>query len=95
MEEDAAPDAASSDGEDAADSVQPIGDYSTDDLTATIRKVFSDSPEQFDPREYLGPGREAMMEVCKKRMIAFGQAGWAGKVPLTTCKKMVDFYVRK
>ena len=64
-------------------------------ITGAIRKVFSDSPEQFDPRKYLGPGREAMMEVCKKRMIAFGQAGWAGKVPLTTCKKMVDFYVRK
>jgi len=64
-------------------------------ITGAIRKVFSDSPEQFDPRKYLGPGRDAMMEVCKKRMIAFGQAGWAGKVPLTTCRQMVDFYVRK
>ena len=64
-------------------------------ITGAIRKVLAESPEEFDPRKYLGPGREAMVEVCKKRMIAFGQAGWAGKVPLTTCKEMVDFYVSR
>jgi fructose-bisphosphate aldolase class II len=61
-------------------------------ITGAIRKVFSESPEAFDPRKYLGPARDAMKEVCKKRMIAFGQAGYAAKVPLKTCKKMVDFY---
>jgi fructose-bisphosphate aldolase class II len=61
-------------------------------ITGAIRKVFSESPEQFDPRKYLGPAREAMKEVCKARMIAFGQAGWAGKVPAKSCKEMVDFY---
>ncbi len=63
-------------------------------ITGAIRKVFSDSPEAFDPRKYLGPAREAMKEVCKARMIAFGQAGYAGKVPVKTCKQMVDFYVK-
>jgi fructose-bisphosphate aldolase class II len=61
-------------------------------ITGAIRKVFTESPEQFDPRKYLGPAREAMKEVCKARMIAFGQAGWAGKVPTKSCKEMVDFY---
>ncbi len=61
-------------------------------ITAAIRKIFSETPEQFDPRKYLGPAREAMAEVCKQRMIAFGQAGWAGKVPTQSCKEMVDFY---
>ncbi len=61
-------------------------------ITGAIRKVFSEDPEQFDPRKYLGPGREAMKEVCKARMISFGQAGNAGKVPVKTCKEMVDFY---
>ncbi len=61
-------------------------------ITGAIRKVFSETPEQFDPRKYLGPAREAMKEVCKARMIAFGQAGWAGKVPVKSCKEMVDFY---
>jgi fructose-bisphosphate aldolase class II len=61
-------------------------------ITGAIRKVFQESPEQFDPRKYLGPARDAMKEVCKARMIAFGQAGWAGKVPVKTCKEMVSFY---
>ena len=61
-------------------------------ITGAIRKVYSESPEQFDPRKYLGPAREAMKEVCKARMIAFGQAGHAGEIPVKTCKEMVDFY---
>ena len=54
-----------------------------------------ESPEQFDPRKYLGPARAAMQAVCKARMIAFGQAGHAGSIPVKTCKEMVDFYVLK
>jgi len=61
-------------------------------MTGAIRKVFSETPEQFDPRKYLGPARDAMVEVCKARMVAFGQAGNAGKIPVKTCKEMVDFY---
>ncbi len=63
-------------------------------ITGAIRTVFSETPEEFDPRKYLSPAREAMKEVCKKRMIAFGQAGYAGKVPVKTCKEMVDFYTK-
>ena len=62
-------------------------------ITGAIRKVFSESPEAFDPRKYLVPARLAMVEVCKARMIAFGQAGQAGNVPIKTCKEMVDFYI--
>ncbi|MCK4624799.1 MAG: fructose-bisphosphate aldolase class II [Phycisphaerae bacterium] len=61
-------------------------------ITGAIRKVFSKSPEAFDPRKYLAPAREAMKQVCIKRMTAFGQAGNAGKIKPTTCKEMVDFY---
>jgi len=61
-------------------------------ITGAIRKVFAESPGKFDPRDYLKPAREAMAEVCKARMIAFGQAGNAGKIKPLTCKKMVDFY---
>jgi len=49
-------------------------------ITGAIRKVFGDTPERFDPREYLGPAREAMKAVVKERMIQFGQAGWASKI---------------
>ncbi len=49
-------------------------------ITGAIRKVFAESPEKFDPRDYLKPAREAMKEVCKSRMEAFGQAGNASKL---------------
>src|SRR4029079_3357405 len=42
-------------------------------ITGAIRKVFAESPEKFDPRDYLKPAREAMKKVCVDRMTAFGQ----------------------
>jgi fructose-bisphosphate aldolase class II len=50
-------------------------------ITGAIRKVLAESPEKFDPRDYLKPAREAMKQVCIARMTAFGQAGYARKVP--------------
>ncbi len=61
-------------------------------ITGAIRKVFAETPEKFDPRDYLKPARQAMSEVCKARMVAFGQAGNAGKIKPVTCKEMIDFY---
>ena len=49
-------------------------------ITGAIRKVLSETPEKFDPRDYMKPAREAMKEVCKARMVAFGQAGYAPAV---------------
>ncbi len=46
-------------------------------ITGAIRKVFAVDPTKFDPRDYLKPARAAMKEVCKDRMVAFGQAGHA------------------
>ena len=48
-------------------------------ITAAIRKVLWESPEKFDPRDYLKPARDAMKKVCVERMVAFGQAGQASK----------------
>ncbi len=44
-------------------------------ITGAIRKVLAETPEKFDPRDYLTPAREAMKKVCVARMISFGQAG--------------------
>jgi hypothetical protein len=41
-------------------------------ITGAIRKVFAETPEKFDPRDYLKPAREAMRKVCIDRMVAFG-----------------------
>ena len=53
-------------------------------MTGAIRKVLQESPEKFDPRDYLKPARAAMKELCKARMIAFGQAGHASQMRAVT-----------
>ncbi|MGE0172833.1 MAG: class II fructose-bisphosphate aldolase [Oligoflexales bacterium] len=62
-------------------------------ITAAIRKVFSEKPEEFDPRSYLKPAREAMKNVVKERMIQFGQAGWASKIRQVSLQEMAKIYV--
>ncbi len=49
-------------------------------ITGAIRKVLAESPEKFDPRDYLKPARAAMKKVCVDRMVAFGQAGQGSKI---------------
>jgi fructose-bisphosphate aldolase, class II len=44
-------------------------------ITGAIRKVFAETPEKFDPRDYLKPAREAMQKLVAERMREFGQAG--------------------
>ena len=61
-------------------------------LTGAIRKVLKESPEKFDPRDYLKPAREAMKQVCVARMVSFGQAGNARKIKPQTCQTFVSFY---
>ncbi len=59
-------------------------------ITGAIRKVFSETPEKFDPRDYLKPAREAMKKVVAQRMTEFGQAGHAGDyapIPLSDIAK--------
>jgi fructose-bisphosphate aldolase class II len=61
-------------------------------ITGAIRKVFAESPEKFDPRDYLKPAREAMKQVCIDRMVAFGQAGNSPKVKPQSTKAFASFY---
>jgi fructose-bisphosphate aldolase class II len=61
-------------------------------ITGAIRKVFTESPEKFDPRDYLKPAREAMKKVCIDRMVAFGQAGNASKIKPMTLADMAAKY---
>ena len=49
-------------------------------ITGAIRKVLAESPEKFDPRDYMKPARDAMKKVCVARMTSFGQAGNASKI---------------
>ena len=38
-------------------------------MTAAIRKVFAQSPAEFDPRKYLGPARDALKELYKHKIV--------------------------
>lgn len=47
-------------------------------MTAAVRKVFVESPAEFDPRKYLGPARENMKKLYKHKIEAvLGSAGKA------------------
>ena len=48
-------------------------------LTAKIREVFWTKPAEFDPRKYLGPGREAITEMVKRKLHVLGCAGKAAE----------------
>ncbi|MEN0110249.1 MAG: class II fructose-bisphosphate aldolase [Planctomycetota bacterium] len=61
-------------------------------MTGAIRKLLHESPEKFDPRDWMKPAREAMKEVCVARMTAFGQAGNAGKITPKTIGDFVGYY---
>ncbi len=37
-------------------------------MTAAVRKVFHDSPAEFDPRKYLGPARDSLKELYKHKV---------------------------
>ena len=62
-------------------------------ITAAIRKVFAESPDKFDPRDYMKPARTAMQAICEQRMKEFGQAGWAKKVPIIGLDAMAKGYL--
>jgi fructose-bisphosphate aldolase class II len=48
-------------------------------MTATVRKIFAESPGEFDPRKYLGPARTALIEMYKrKNREVLGSAGRYG-----------------
>jgi fructose-bisphosphate aldolase, class II len=49
-------------------------------LTAKIREVFATKPAEFDPRNYLGPGREAIITMVRRKLHVLNSAGKAEKV---------------
>jgi len=47
-------------------------------MTAAIRKVFAEKPEEFDPRKYLGPARDSLKALyMHKNQEVLGSAGHA------------------
>ncbi len=46
-------------------------------MTASIRKVFAETPGEFDPRKYLGPARSEIKKLVKNKLV--NVLGCAGK----------------
>jgi len=63
-------------------------------ITGAIRKVFAEKPEKFDPRDYLGPAREAVKVWMMEEMKAFGTAGHAGDYGPKSLAEMKALYAR-
>jgi len=61
-------------------------------VTATIRKYMKEHPNEFDPRKYLEPSREAMKQIIIERYIKFGSAGHAFDYKPMTLENMKKFY---
>jgi fructose-bisphosphate aldolase, class II len=61
-------------------------------VTGAIRKVFAESPEKFDPRDYLKPARTAMEVLIAERMRDFGQAGHAEDYEAKSLEEMKSLY---
>jgi fructose-bisphosphate aldolase, class II len=63
-------------------------------MTGAIRKVLWEKRDEFDPRAYLKPAKEAMRKVCKQRFEEFGAAGWADKIRPLSMNAMAKRYAK-
>jgi fructose-bisphosphate aldolase class II len=61
-------------------------------MTGAIRKVLMETPEKFDPRDYMKPARDAMKKVVAQRMVQFGQAGKAKLIIPVPMAEMAEMY---
>ncbi|MFN8223700.1 MAG: ketose-bisphosphate aldolase [Gaiellales bacterium] len=61
-------------------------------ITGAIRKVFIETPEKFDPRDYLKPARAAMQALVASKMRDFGQAGHAEDYAPKSLEEMKPLY---
>jgi fructose-bisphosphate aldolase class II len=64
-------------------------------ITAAIRKVFTETPEKFDPRDYLGYAKTAFTNLIILKMKDFGTIGHAKDYVPKTLENMKKEYVSK
>ena len=49
-------------------------------MTAKIREVYALKPDEFDPRNYLGPARDAITSMVRHKMTVLGASGKADQI---------------
>lgn len=62
-------------------------------MTAAVRKVLSEEPDKFDPRDYLSPARDAVARIVGERMQQFGSAGHATDYKAISIEEIARRYV--
>jgi len=61
-------------------------------MTGQFRRIATQTPAEFDPRKFLKPAMDAMRDVCKLRLEAFGTAGQASKIKVIAMEDMAKRY---
>ena len=61
-------------------------------ITGAIRKVFVETPDKFDPRDYLKPAREALAKLVAQKMRDLGTAGHSDQIKPKTLDDMKAEY---
>ena len=61
-------------------------------MTGQFRKIAQQNPKEFDPRKFLKPAMEAMRDLCRDRLEAFGTAGNASKIKVVPMDEMARRY---
>jgi fructose-bisphosphate aldolase class II len=61
-------------------------------MTGAMRRTMAEDPSVFDPRVFLKAARQATRELCVERFVAFGSAGWAGRIKPVSLEVMAEKY---
>ncbi len=61
-------------------------------MTGAMRRTMAEDPSVFDPRAFLKAARQATRELCAERYVAFGSAGWAGRIKPVSLEVMAEKY---
>jgi len=61
-------------------------------MTAKLRRFAYETPGEYDPRKFLKPALEAMLEVCRQRFEQFGAGGNASKIKVLPMSAMTKRY---
>lgn len=64
-------------------------------ITTAVMDVFHAKWDQFDPRKYLGPARDAVYNMVKSKILAFGSAGKARNIKPKSLKSMQKVYEKQ
>lgn len=61
-------------------------------MTGQFRRIATQNKAEFDPRKFLKPAMDAMRDLCKLRLEAFGTAGNASKIKVIPMDEMAKRY---